>query len=259
VFTPDNDGIDDTVTVRPTVKTSADVRISRWRLVFSRLMDSNENPSSNFLPVHTIQGRDKPPEQLTWDGRVDQETHRVSSDIRLAAVLYVTDNYGRRAASDRIFFRSGILVRPVKRGLIIDVSPIRFGFRRHKLRRRYQPVVKQVYEVLRRYPNRILVVEGHADYKGPAWFNYHLSKKRADVVAAYLRQLGVPKERVVAVSFGERLPETLERGRTALNRRVVFLLLEDRHALRTYRKFRRELKVRADIDSEMKGPEDAME
>lgn len=51
-------------------------------------------------------------------------------------------------------------------------------------------------------PGRILVV-GHADRSGSAGLNQNLSRKRAQAVAARLRDAGVPRESIVVRAFGE--------------------------------------------------------
>lgn len=51
-----------------------------------------------------------------------------------------------------------------------------------------------------------IVVEGHCDERGSEEYNLGLGARRAESVARYLRDLGVPSERLSTVSFGEDRP-----------------------------------------------------
>jgi len=73
-----------------------------------------------------------------------------------------------------------------------------------------------------------LRVEGHADKRGSDTYNQRLALKRAKKVAAHVASLGVDKERMVVLSFGERRPvrtgnRTIDLAR---NRRVEILLMQ---------------------------------
>ena len=68
-------------------------------------------------------------------------------------------------------------------------------------------------------------VQGHTDNTGNAASNLKLSQKRAQAVVDRMVKLGVPKERLTAVSKGQDEPiadNDTEEGR-AQNRRVVFV------------------------------------
>lgn len=83
-----------------------------------------------------------------------------------------------------------------------------------------------VADVLTRYPAILVQVQGHTDSEGTSRSNRRLSQHRADAVAAYLIEAGVPDPALRARGYGEAAPitsdETFE-GR-ARNRRVVFVL-----------------------------------
>ncbi|HYD06331.1 MAG TPA: OmpA family protein [Reyranella sp.] len=49
-------------------------------------------------------------------------------------------------------------------------------------------------------------VSAHADAEGPEALNRQLSRRRADAVAEYLIELGIPRERIVRRSFGSSQP-----------------------------------------------------
>ncbi len=70
-------------------------------------------------------------------------------------------------------------------------------------------------------------MEGHTDADGADDANLLLSQKRATWVCDYLAQLGVPRQQLKAIGYGERQPlfaNTTVEGR-ARNRRVEMLLV----------------------------------
>lgn len=54
--------------------------------------------------------------------------------------------------------------------------------------------------------SRRIVVEGNTDARGSSEYNLALGQRRSEAVVAKLRLLGVPAERMEAVSFGKEKP-----------------------------------------------------
>lgn len=74
-------------------------------------------------------------------------------------------------------------------------------------------------------PNTIVQIAGHCDERGTQEYNLALGEKRAQSVRNHLRQLGVPGDRLVTISFGEESPAVAGSGEAAWaqNRRCEFL------------------------------------
>ena len=89
-------------------------------------------------------------------------------------------------------------------------------------------VLRDVAAALKADPAMRLEIEGHTDMSGPAVKNLPLSQQRADIVKAFLVELGVDPARLVAQGYGETRPvndnKTLEKR--AYNRRVQFRRLD---------------------------------
>jgi peptidoglycan-associated lipoprotein len=51
-----------------------------------------------------------------------------------------------------------------------------------------------------------ICVTGHADKAGPEAINKEVAQRRADAVAKYLVELGVPEQRIVTASLGSSKP-----------------------------------------------------
>lgn len=78
--------------------------------------------------------------------------------------------------------------------------------------------------------NLIFVVAGHSDSAGSASYNYDLSKRRADGIAAYLVTEGkIEPTQVMAVGYGERSPvaDNKTAAGRAKNRRVEILVYRE--------------------------------
>ncbi|MFZ1660596.1 MAG: OmpA family protein [Paracoccaceae bacterium] len=87
-----------------------------------------------------------------------------------------------------------------------------------------------VADSLNRYPNTTVQVIGHTDNTGAASYNQDLSQRRAESVAAVLRQGGVYGGRLVAFGRGEDQPiasNSTPAGR-AQNRRVEIVIIPNR-------------------------------
>ena len=92
----------------------------------------------------------------------------------------------------------------------------------------YDPL-NQLADILTRYPNAKLTIEGHTDNTGSNAHNMKLSNDRAKSVVDYLVSKGIDASRLTAVGYGEEKPVTTNKtaeGRT-LNRRVELKLTEN--------------------------------
>jgi outer membrane protein OmpA-like peptidoglycan-associated protein len=82
--------------------------------------------------------------------------------------------------------------------------------------------LERIATVFIKYPETIILVEGHTDNTGTVEYNVDLSKKRAYAVTDYLITKGVPKERFEIKWYGEdqpKYPNDTDANRK-LNRRV---------------------------------------
>ena len=61
-------------------------------------------------------------------------------------------------------------------------------------------------EILKRNPDKSVVVEGHCDERGTREYNLALGERRASVVVAFLESSGVRSGQIDMVSYGEERP-----------------------------------------------------
>lgn len=89
------------------------------------------------------------------------------------------------------------------------------------------PVIEQLAEILKGYPNYKVDIAGHTDSQGADKKNLALSERRADRCVEKLVELGIEAERLTAKGFGERKPIATNKTADgkAKNRRVEFGLV----------------------------------
>jgi len=77
---------------------------------------------------------------------------------------------------------------------------------------------------LRDHPQTEVQVQGHCDERGTVEYNFNLGQRRAEAVKAFLDSLGVPRDRIHTISYGEERPAVLGHNEEAwrLNRRAEF-------------------------------------
>ncbi len=100
---------------------------------------------------------------------------------------------------------------------------IYFGTDRFDLTPEAQAILDRQADWLRRYPNVVVSIEGHADERGTREYNLALGDRRALTVRNYLVARGVADLRVTSVSFGKERPEATGADEQAWsrNRRAV--------------------------------------
>jgi peptidoglycan-associated lipoprotein len=81
-------------------------------------------------------------------------------------------------------------------------------------------------EVMRKYPQWVITIEGHCDERGTPEYNLALGEQRAAAVRAYLVSLGIPADRVRTISYGKEFPFDPARNEEAYakNRRGHFVI-----------------------------------
>jgi len=80
--------------------------------------------------------------------------------------------------------------------------------------------------ILKKYPEWVITIEGHADERGTAEYNLALGTRRAAAARDYLIALGIPADRLRTVSYGKEFPFDPSHTESAWskNRRAHFVL-----------------------------------
>jgi len=99
---------------------------------------------------------------------------------------------------------------------------VHFAFNRAKIRPEDRPVLDEAAETIKAAPNTRIDVNGYCDAIGGMRYNQRLSERRANAVAAYLEDKGIPSSQLMPQGFGKThfvAPNDTAEGR-AQNRRV---------------------------------------
>jgi outer membrane protein OmpA-like peptidoglycan-associated protein len=120
--------------------------------------------------------------------------------------------------------------RQTNRGLVVTLGDVLFSTASAELTPGGRRQIQRIADAIRDDPQRTVLVEGHADSRGSAAYNYDLSQRRADSVRAELILNGVPRAQVVARGLGEDVP--VASNATAAgqqqNRRVEIIIQDPR-------------------------------
>jgi outer membrane protein OmpA-like peptidoglycan-associated protein len=111
--------------------------------------------------------------------------------------------------------------------LDLAVKAVKFETGKAILKPESSKILSDIADILLRYPDYNLRVEGHTDSQGKDAANQTLSEKRAQACADFLTAKGIAKPRLSAQGFGETKPVADNKtaaGRTK-NRRVEFDLV----------------------------------
>ena len=232
-FTPDGDGVDDTVLLRPSV-TGID-EVASWTILIS---DNRGNPFRVF------KGEGELPSEIMWDGRSDVGESAYSLTRYLVRLLVEPsdkerERTGANYLTDSEYVRTGVLVQNVaEEEWKIIVNTIYFDPDKATFRTLSKAqidsnneTVKSVAEQLLAHPNVLVIVEGYANNVS----NTHredieelipLSQERAETIKKMLVELGVPADTITAIGKGGANPIAAweDRPNWWKNRRVEFVI-----------------------------------
>lgn len=103
---------------------------------------------------------------------------------------------------------------------------ILFAFNSYELSDEARSILALKANILRKYKDVNVVIEGHCDERGTEEYNLALGERRARAAYEHLVILGVEPERMKIVSFGEEYPVDPGHNETAWakNRRDEFIV-----------------------------------
>ena len=109
------------------------------------------------------------------------------------------------------------------------LNSVFFDYDKHSLSKAAQKVLIKNADWLKKDPSLKIQLEGYCDERGTNNYNLALGNKRAHKVKRELEVLGIDKDRMLTVSYGEEKPFCSERTEScwSQNRRVQFLILRE--------------------------------
>jgi outer membrane protein OmpA-like peptidoglycan-associated protein len=121
-------------------------------------------------------------------------------------------------------------VRVVEEGIVISLNNIQFMPNSVELTEPEKTKLREIAVILSRYPNRKLLVGGHAAMAGNEEGQMQISTERAAAVANFLVGLGVRRrEEITVQGYGAQRPlgDNATMEGQAINRRVEITLLDE--------------------------------
>ncbi|MFQ5605676.1 MAG: OmpA family protein [bacterium] len=115
-----------------------------------------------------------------------------------------------------------------KQDISVRMENLFFEFDSFSLLPESYPELKRLANFMQQNPFIQVEIAGHTDDRGSKEYNHVLSKKRAQAVVDYLTKLGVHKDKLFAIGYGEEKPiasNETEEGQQ-LNRRVEFRIVQ---------------------------------
>lgn len=110
-----------------------------------------------------------------------------------------------------------------------DTGPlhdIHFDYDSFELDEQSRQTLQENAEWLKDHPNVRVEIEGHCDDRGTVEYNLALGAKRAAAAKNYLVALGIGRDRITTISYGEELPLCQEQTDEcwSRNRRAHFVV-----------------------------------
>lgn len=112
------------------------------------------------------------------------------------------------------------------------VKDIYFAFDSYDLRPDARETLEANADWLKAHPSVRVEIEGHCDERGTNQYNLALGAQRAQAAKDYLVTLGVARERLSTISYGEEVPVCREQTEECWqkNRRDRFVIIPERPA-----------------------------
>ena len=168
------------------------MEVDKWTL--SILDSENEK-------VHSFGGSGSPPAMIKWDGKVNDESILKGGEIYQYQMEIVYNNKTTSMSAKRLF--------GVNRtsAISLNLSGGAFGLGSFKLNSKAVAALKETADILRKYPEEKIIIEGHSDSLGTRKVNLRLSQSRAEAARDYLvKEEKLPKRRFIVRWFGEKKP-----------------------------------------------------
>ena len=119
-------------------------------------------------------------------------------------------------------------LKHIKAGNSLVLNNLFFDVNQHTLKNESLPELDKLQDFLQKHPHIYIQITGHTDSSGQEAYNLKLSKKRANSVAEYLVQRGIPNKNIRIMGYGESKPVASngdEEGKR-LNRRTECLIYD---------------------------------
>jgi outer membrane protein OmpA-like peptidoglycan-associated protein len=162
--------------------------------------------------------------------KADSQAQAQASQAKEAAARAETESVRKAAEAERAELLEQLNrvldTKDTPRGLVVNMADVLFDTGKYELRPEAREKLAKLSGVLALHPDLQLEVEGHTDSTGSQELNQSLSEQRAQTVARYLVEQGVPGRSVKSTGLGDSQPiadNSTNDGRQK-NRRVEIIV-----------------------------------
>ena len=112
----------------------------------------------------------------------------------------------------------------------ISSGVVYFDFDKYEIRPVYRDMLRQKADLMKRFPQIRVRIEGHCDARGTQEYNLALGERRARAAYDYMAMLGVNPSQMELISFGKERPAVEGSGEAvwSKNRRAEFRVISGR-------------------------------
>ncbi len=155
------------------------------------------------------------------DSIISRSKINIKTDITIPGVSNIADNKEINNQTSNIN-EVQLLINN-----ILSAKKINFERRSTAITAESKTVVEEIAKILNDNPTLKVEISGHTDSRGSDSLNKKISQDRASSVRDILISLGINKDRVTAIGYGEEKPlvQDDENGLSEINRRVEFNIL----------------------------------
>ncbi len=154
--------------------------------------------------------------------RLSDATKKMQQSQEMPASLKTQNS---TAASNTVA-QDGLQESADDRGQVLTVGDVSFEFNTAELSPAGEKAIAGIAEILQRYPDRTILIEGYTDDSGPAEVNRSISQRRAENVKRLLVELGAAEDKIGAIGLGEYYPiaDNKSQAGRIKNRRVEIII-----------------------------------
>lgn len=230
-FTPNNDGINDTISFPFSIDDPSG--IDTWSISIK---------DANGKEVIHVSGNGKAPQLFEWDGR--DTTKRFVQEGTYSFVVGAVDAAGNNAESTPIYFNVNPVTKIITkdfatrmqqygditeedRGIVI-ILPTSMLFKTSTiLDKNAIDTLNALVAMLQAQSYYKLRIEGYTDARGRASYNQEQSMINAKAIADYLKEKGIPSEKLDVIGMGgdrPRYPDNTDENRDKNNRVEIVII-----------------------------------
>lgn len=126
--------------------------------------------------------------------------------VKADKYLFHSENFDIPTETGYRMYEKNVDLKKVEVGKAIVLRNIFFDLDKATLRPESRAELERLNKLMLENPTLKIEISGHTDSRGSDAYNQKLSENRAKAVVDYLINLGIKKERMVYVGFGEQKP-----------------------------------------------------